>query len=210
MSIFGWLFGHVTQPVDTGQTVRDWIVGQTAAALEITEVGAFATPQGQLVLLDPLVLAQSPEWIDVPVRGGHIVVFHDVQEGRNSKLAVIFSDDTVAGGADTGTLAVDAGLASVFTPDSYRNITTFFDTFDSGRDPYNDFFSTYDDPDGGERKIVPLPDGTPVPYIHSGWGDGAYPVNSLTNMAGDVIAVYVDFMGKNDAGDWLLPPGLDN
>lgn len=209
MNLFGWLFGMAqAQPIDTEQTVRAWIVAQNAATLEIVEVGDFPTPQGQLAMLDALILAPTPQWIDVPDTGGKIVVFHDPNEGRNSKLALIFSDATVAGGAEVGVLPIGAGLASLFTQDTFASTSAFFDSFKDQSNPYDDFFFKFDDPEGGERKIVPLPDGTPVPYIHSGWGDGAYPVYVLHDMAGDVIAVYTDFMGKNDAGDWLQPPGL--
>ena len=63
-------------------------------------------------------------------------------------------------------------------------------------DPYNHYFHKFDDPAGGERKIVLLPDGTPVPYVHSGWGDGGYPVFILTEASGAVCAAYTDFMGE--------------
>ena len=209
MSLLAWLFGMV-QPVDSGQTVRDWIVGQTDAALEITEAVGFPTPRGQVAMLDTLIPTPEPKWIDVPDTGGQIVVFHDTGQGRNSILALVFSEATVAGGAAVGVVPIGTGLISVFTPDTYACINLFFDSFGENGDPYYDFFSLHDDPQGGERKIVPLPDGTPVPYIHSGRGDGSYPVYTLQDVAGEVIAVYTDFMGINDTGDWLRPPGVRN
>jgi hypothetical protein len=147
-------------------------------------------------------------YIDTPSHSGRIVVFHDTLEMRNSKLAIIFSDAPVCGGADVGVCAVDAGMASIFTPQTHAALATFIKNMPAGKSIYNDFFYKYDDPQGGERKIVALPDGTPVPYVHSGWGDGAYPVFTLTDAQGKVCAVYTDFMGRNAEGAWLVPPGV--
>ena len=207
MSLWDLLLGR-SEPDDTGMTVRDWIVDHSDADLDVAEIGPFATPEGRVTFGDPLVFAHTPNWIAVPQSGGALVVFHDPLLGRNSKLALIFSDRTVAGGSDVAICAVDAGLASVFTPATHAAMTRFLAALPKDVDPYNDHFSKYDDAAGGERKFVPLPDGTPVPYVHAGWGDGAYPVFALTDMAGTVIAVYTDFMGVNDDGDWLLPPGV--
>ena len=93
---------------------RDWILTETQAKLEITEAGSLPTPDGKVTFLDPLAFFQSPTWIDVPRSEGAVVVFHDVDEGRNSKLAIVFSDSPVTGGADVATCGVDAGMASIF------------------------------------------------------------------------------------------------
>jgi hypothetical protein len=161
-----------------------------------------------VAILDPLAFTQTPDWADVPSTGGEMVVFHDLDEGRNSKLALIFSDAAVSDGADVGTCMVNAGMASVFTPATHAATTAYYKTLKDN--PYHSHFQQFDDPKGGERKIVALPDGTPVPYVHSGWGDGAYPVFTLTDAAGKVCAIYADFMGKNDDKDdsWLTPPGV--
>ncbi|MEL7262060.1 MAG: DUF4241 domain-containing protein [Pseudomonadota bacterium] len=207
MSLWDILTGR-SRTADTGMTVKDWIVDHTDADLAIADIGAFDTPEGKCAMIDPLVFAQPPDWISIPTEGAQLVAFRDVVDGRNSKLALIFPGGTVAGGAEAGVCLVDAGMASVFTPATHAAMDRFIDALPEGANPYDDYFSTYDDPAGGEHKIVALPDGTPVPYIHSGWGDGAYPVFTLTDVAGVVIAVYTDFMGTNDDGDWLLPPGV--
>jgi hypothetical protein len=43
------------------------------------------------------------------------------------------------------------------------------------------------------------------PAFATGWDDGGYPVAALHDDAGQMVAPYADFMGRNDAGDWLLP-----
>ncbi len=41
--------------------------------------------------------------------------------------------------------------------------------------------------------------------MSSGWGDGFYPVASLYDAEGRMVALYADFTGIDDAGSWLLP-----
>ena len=192
----------------TGLSARDWIVDRTNAKLEITEGGAFPTPEGKATIIDPLCLTRPTEWIDVPKDGGSVVVFHDREEGRNSKLALIFSDVEVAGGDDVSTCLVDAGMGSVFTPATYEAAEVFRESLGEKGNIYDDYFCRFDDPGGGERKMANLPDGTQVPYVHSGWGDGAYPVFTLVAKDGSLTAIYTDFMGYNDDGDFLTPPGF--
>ena len=188
----------------------EWILSNCAAALVAHEVGHLDTPEGSIAMVDPLVFSGdiSSTTFDVPKDGGRIVVFEDPEQGRNSKLVIIFDDADVAGGADVSTMLVDAGLGTILTPTTYDGLEAFRDTLTNGKDPYNDHFSKFDDPQGGEKKIVPLPDGTPIPYIHSGWGDGGYPVFTLTDANGTVIAAYTDFMGCDDDGTYLTPPGV--
>ena len=195
-------------PEDSGLTARAWIVAQTEADLEVTEVGALPTPEGLVSMIDPLVFAQPPNFVQVPNDNGRIAVFFDRKERRNSKLALIFSDETVAGGDDVGVCAVDAGMASIFTPATHRAMTKFVNEGGDHFNIYDEYFMEFDEPDGGERKIVSLPDGTPVPYIHSGWGDGGYPVFTLNDVNGRVVAIYTDFLGKDERGAWLTPPGV--
>lgn len=207
MSILSRLFG--LKPSPKALSAVDWIVANTEVRLDVVEAGPLPTPEGKAAILDPLALMQTlePNLIDVPTTGGRVVVFHEPDQGRNSKLALVFSDSPVTGGADVATCAVDAGMGSVFTPTTHTNLLRFIDE-DLKTDPYNGFFHAHDDPNGGERKIVTLPDGTPIPYVHSGWGDGGYPVFTLTDADGTLCALYTDFMGKNDQGEYLTPPGV--
>lgn len=203
------VFGLKKQPQDTGLAAIEWITANTDARLEVTEAGPYSTPEGQVVALDPLAFFQAAEYVKIPTANGRLVVFHDKDEERNSKMALIFSEAHVAGGKDVGTCAVDAGMASFFTPETHAAQTAFANTLASDGNLYHDHFEQFDNvPAGGERKIVTLPDGTPVPYVHSGWGDGGYPVFTLTDTQGALCAVYVDFMGCNEEGEWLAPPGV--
>lgn len=171
-------------PQGTHLCARQWIATNTHASLEITNLGPFETPEGLVAFCDPLVLMAdfAQHSASCPRSGGEIVVFHDTKECRNSKLA------------------------SIFTPGTHTATQAFYKALGPKRDPYAVHFSRYDEPCGGERKIVPLPNGTPEPYIHSGWGDGAYPVFSLTDSAGRICALYTDFPGRDEEGRWLTPP----
>lgn len=203
------MFGLTKRPQDTGLSARDWIVSNTDAPLEVCEIGIFPTPDGQVTALDPLAFFQTEDYIVTPKAEPTFVVFHDRSEGRNSKMALIYSNAHVAGGKDKATCTVDAGMASFFTPETHAAQTAFAKTIASDGNLYHDHFEAFDDtPPGGERKIVALPDGTPIPYVHSGWGDGGYPVFTLTDINNVLCAVYVDFMGRNKEGDWLAPPGV--
>ena len=203
------IFGLAKTPQDTKLSARDWIVANTDARLEVCEVGPFPTTEGTVTALDPLAFFQEADYIAVPKTEPDLVVFHDSAEGRNSKMALIYSNTTVAGGMDKATCAVDAGMASFFTPQTHAAQTSFANKIASDDNLYHHHFEAFDNtPPGGERKIVALPDGTPVPYVHSGWGDGGYPVFTLTDTKGALCAVYVDFMGRNEEGEWLAPPGV--
>ncbi len=192
----------------SSQSALDWIVFNTQARLTITDCGEFPTPEGKVVFLDPLAHPPSPNFVDVPKKSSRLVVLHDEDQGRNSKLVLIFNDNAIASGADVGTCPVSTGLASVFTPTTFAGLKAFAASLKPGQDPYNKFFCKFDDPNGGERKIVLLPDGTPVPYVHAGWGDGGYPVFTLTDTQGTICAIFADFMGCDQNGKWLTPPGV--
>ena len=203
------IFGLAKRPQDTGLSAYDWIIANSDAPLEVCKIGTFPTPEGRVAALDPLTFLQAAEYITTPKTTPAFVVFHDRSERLNSKMALIYSDAHVAGGRDKATCAVDAGMASFFTPKTHAAQTAFAKTIASDGNLYHNHFEAFDNtPPGGERKIVSLPDGTPIPYVHSGWGDGGYPIFTLTDPNGALCAVYVDFMGRNKEGEWLTPPGV--
>ena len=55
-------------------------------------------------------------------------------------------------------------------------------------------------------RMLTLPDGTDFPGFSSGWGDGAYPVVSLYDSRGQMLALYADFIGNDQTEDYILPP----
>ena len=193
-----------------GAAPRDWIIQNTSARLDATEVGRLEIAGGNIALLDPLFFSQPMEDAQIPVPDGaaDIVIFHDRDEGRNSKLAVIFADAPVQGGTEAATCFIETGMASVFTASSHAAMNDFLEVLGPDKNLYDDYFCKFDSEGSVERKMAQLPDGTPVPYAHTGWGDGAYPVFTLTDATGTLLAVYCDFMGCNDDGDWLTPPGV--
>ena len=72
---------------------------------------------------------------------------------------------------------------------------------------YDDYFA---DPaqmgDSVFARMLTLPDGTAFPGFSSGWGDGAYPVVSLYDSRGQMLALYADFIGNDQTEDYILPP----
>src|SRR5690606_11298646 len=102
-------------------------------------------------------------------------------------------------GVDTGPAAfLDRPAAAALEADSQA--------LGPGRDIYNDWFHGLSGETHVVKEMVPLPSGTRFPMMSSGWGDGGYPVASLSDAEGRMVAIYVDFMGMNEEGDWLLPP----
>lgn len=186
-----------------------WIMSETAADLRITEVGPLETPEGRVIAADPLTY--SADWalleIAVPTGGGRLFVAHDVAEGRISKAVLVFADAAPVCGADVATIPVDTGLASFLTPATAKALDQAGAALaDARKDLYNNWFHAL----FGDEHVVagayPLPDSpATVAIFSSGWGDGSYPVATLSDAGGAVVAVYADFMGKDDEGNWLLP-----
>jgi hypothetical protein len=104
------------------------------------------------------------------------------------------ADEFIGFGVDAGTACfVDAGALAYGMPDES---TWHDDLFDSGED--NSWFSRMDDPNHIQYGIanIPLPlarDGANIILIHSGWGDGHYPIVGGFDAAGNLVRVHLDF-----------------
>jgi len=183
----------------------EWIAAHTEATMEFERFGTFATRDGRLSVVDPLS-ASKADFVDVPKATARLVVFYGTESERESKLALVYRDEAVHGGSWLLDCPVDAGVVSPVTPSSFKALLDFVESLDGN--PYDAYFARYDKA-GNEGPWGQLPDGTRLPYIHSVWGDGTYPVFALWTKAGDVCAVYVDFHGIGDEdGTWLTPPGV--
>jgi hypothetical protein len=107
-----------------------------------------------------------------------------------------FSDDNVTGfGVDAGTACfVDDEAVAKFMPTDVDWYETFFDN------GYGDsWFAQMDDPNhirfGLANITLPLAqNGENILIIHSGWGDGAYPVVGSFNATDQLVAVHIDFL----------------
>ena len=97
-------------------------------------------------------------------------------------------------GVDAGTASfVDADAISKFMPDEQGWYNKIFET---GKD--DSWFKLMDNPDhiGAGLANIELPlakQGENIILVHSGWGDGVYPVIGGYDRAGKLIRVHIDF-----------------
>lgn len=159
-------------------------------------------PQGgQIYATDPLTLNLSG-LIAVPEAPARVLGFMDQETGRTAALALLWDTSPVVCGHDLGTVGVDTGLAAFLTPTDLSALLLYSEAY--GDDLYSS-------PVGAQLDatvptiptFVSLPDGTRFPVSGTGWGDGGYPVASLHDADGTMVALYAQFMGGTE--DWLLP-----
>jgi hypothetical protein len=114
---------------------------------------------------------------------------------REGATQPILADGEFAGfGVDSGTACFvdDRSVATCMPPAE----TWYEALFDNGRD--DSWFSLMDDPEhiraGLANIVLPLAnDGENIVIVHSGWGDGAYPVVGSYDATGHLLAVHIDF-----------------
>lgn len=192
-----------------GQTAVEWVVKNTDVPLQVEEVAKLTMAPGGLVVADALIADQFEYFTRIATPAGparFVVAIDKAQDGRPSKAMLVFSDAPVACGQDVATVGIDSGLAAFFDRATLKAVNHDGAALGPGKDIYNDWFYALI----GDKPVVagpvPLPSGAVVPMVSSGWGDGAYPVATLNDANGQIVAVYADFMGRDDEGTWLLPP----
>lgn len=185
-----------------------WLRNRTGHALDVQAIGPVAIAPGGVIVVDPLTYSTGYDWpfLAVPEGQAQFLVALDAESGRVSKAALVFSDAPVACGHDEATVGVDTGLAAFLDRPAAAALEADSQALGPGRDIYNDWFDALIGETHVVKEMVPLPSGTRFPMMSSGWGDGGYPVASLSDAEGRMVAIYVDFMGMNEDGDWLLPP----
>jgi hypothetical protein len=108
-------------------------------------------------------------------------------------------DEILGFGVDAGTACfVDDGALKTGMPDPamwYEGL------FESGT--AHSWFDQMDDPNHIQAGLanIPLPlatDGANIILVHSGWGDGVYPVVGVYDTDGQLVRVHVDFGVIND------------
>lgn len=167
------------------------------------------TPEGGLVhATDPLTLWQTgPDapLLAVPDAPARVIGLIDRIDGRAAVMALVWSDAPVVCGEDLATIGVDTGLAGFLTPADVVALEAYSDP---SLGPYHGSYAAQLD---AEAPTVPLiavlPEGARFPVSGSGWGDGGYPVASLRDAGGGMVALYAQFLSGSD--DWLLPPACD-
>ncbi|MEZ5796683.1 MAG: DUF4241 domain-containing protein [Paracoccaceae bacterium] len=186
----------------------DWMAAQTALPLNFHVVGTLDLAEGGVIAVDPLMYDPAVDWPAIPAPAGlaYLVVALDDESQRISKALLVFSDAAPVCGHDETTLGVDTGLAAFLDPPRAAALAADGAALAAaGKDIYNDWFDAQIGQTHVVAHLLPLPSGTEIPIVSSGWGDGGYPVASLADDQGRMVALYADFMGKDDEGTWLLP-----
>ena len=185
-----------------------WLAQNTATPLELRSAGSYTVSGGAIIVADPLTYAPHPNWVWIKVHDGkaRLYLMIDPETDRVSKAALVFSDAAPVCGHDEATVGVDTGLAAFLNRADATELDTTGNEFaDAGKDIYNDWFHERISHASFRGKVLPLPKGGKVAMTTTGWGDGGYPVASLSDANGKIVAVYADFMGRNAEGTWLLP-----
>ena len=191
--------------------VDGWIDAQSQSPLQWDHVGSVDIAPGGVIVVDPLTYGAGLDWPFIPTPSGRaaFMVARDAEYGRVSKAVLLFADGVVVCGHDEATVGVDTGLAAFLDAPRAAALVTDGEAFGANANMYDDWFADLIDDRPVVADLVPLPSGTAIPMMSSGWGDGGYPVASLRDKDGAMIALYVDFMGRDDEGNWLLPPECD-
>jgi hypothetical protein len=110
------------------------------------------------------------------------------------KRPELTGDEFVGFGVDTGTACfVDDSVVGPCMPDP----NTWYEGLFEHEKP-DSWFKRMDDPDhirvGVANIVLPLArNGENLIMLHSGWGDGVYPVVGSFDSAGNLLAVHIDF-----------------
>lgn len=197
------LLAALTAPA-AAKDALTWLAQGIDMPSDVHHAGTWHPHGGEIFATDPLTLWQTGsdvETLAVPDAPARVVGLLDREQGRAAAMALIWSDADVVCGADLSTIGVDTGLAGFMTPADVAALTAYGDP-SAGL-----YHGTYAQQLDAVVPTVPflaaLPDGARFPVSGSGWGDGGYPVASLFDANGDMVALYVHFMGGGET--WLLP-----
>lgn len=198
------------QPLDDIGALA-WVRSMTGFPLEMRAIGEVTIAPGGVIAADPLTFFSAAAWPAIPAPAGpaQFIVALDAETGRVSKALLVFSAAPVACGRDETTLGVDTGLAAFLDQPTADALANLAQAVSPDRNIYDNWFHGLLGSTGVLADLVPLPSGELVPMTSSGWGDGGYPVASLSDAKGRMVALYADFMGINEDGGWLLPEDCD-
>lgn len=191
-----------------------WLQDGIGIETRIVEAGTWHPVGGQLHATDPLTLFQTAPHVsplavpDAPaavIGLHHDAVFGDVTEPRNAALVLVWSDAPVICGEDLATIAVDSGLAAFITPDEVDALHWYEDRYGPSyvRVVPGPLQRQIETASPGPF-ITDVPRDLHFPISGAGWGDGAYPVVSLLDAEGNMVALYTQFI--TDGENWFMPP----
>lgn len=200
---FTWVIGCGDLKLPSGRLVAC----DPFAAMEPGNNAFVAVPPGSYPV--SVTLADvSPELDRSHIREAYVTIrLFEGQEAYRKALPLARNGEDrpeLAEGESVG-FPVDAGTACFVDDWSVANCmppdqTWYEGLFDNGRP--DSWFSQMDDPDNiraGIANIV-LPaagDGENIVIVHSGWGDGMYPVVGSFDGSDRLVAVHVDFQVIN-------------
>lgn len=182
-----------------------WLLSGATPDARVIEAGDWAEKGGEVLAIDPLTLfgAQAVP-ISVPARSARVVgiLENDAFDPRVAFLVLVWSDAPVVCGEDLATIGVDTGLAGFAAPADIDALNAYAD--DHAGDLYDGPYAEQIDTLYPGPFLATLPDGTAFPLSGSGYGDGGYPVASLYDADGAMVALYAQFITNGD--EWHLPP----
>lgn len=186
--------------------------------------GELVAPVGRLVICDPFVALETSgnAYIAIPPGRYPVVVTIDDDQDAEAYASLLLSpapevtrrmliplregeapptvgpDELVGFPVDAGTACfVDEGALTAGMPPNAGNTTWHATLFDNGRS--DSWFSRMDDPEHIHTGVanIPLPlatDGSNIVLVHSGYGDGIYPIIGGYDAADNLVAIHIDFL----------------
>lgn len=208
---------HIDRDTCHYQNIRYFVDGASCLTLEELEtaispgdqgheLGSLALVSGTIRATDPcyqkdtwcaLTFASLPGTWVAECLTGPTDWHHRVKElliRHESAPAAIFSDR--AGFIKVGSAGVDSGQCGFFDENRYPTDKEEFE-YEEGRF-YGDCCSLTLDKQSPGGGVIPQGFGA---VTSSGFGDGSYPVFTLTNDAGQAIAAVIVFIGDDEVGE---------
>ena len=185
------------------QDALSWVQDGLGFTTTRHDAGTWVPAGGKVHATDPLTLWQAGHTpYSVPDKPAKVLGLLETEQGRAAAMLLQWSNGPVVCGHDLGSIGVDTGLAGIMTPADVAALESYGEAFDG--DLYaGTYAAQLDSRIPTIPFIVELPDGTRFPVTGSGWGDGGYPVVSLLDAEGKMLALYVQFI---TGGTWHLPP----
>ncbi|MFV0410479.1 MAG: DUF4241 domain-containing protein [Paracoccus sp. (in: a-proteobacteria)] len=190
--------------------VTDWLIAAGQEPRELRHIAPFTPDGDEIIGADPLVydLGYPYPFIKIPPGPAEVVALIEPSEGRTALAALIFHDGTPVCGKKVGSIWVDSGTAAFLTRDTAEKLAAMRAEFGAhNQNLYDDYFAApHQMGESAFARMLTLPDGTAFPGFSSGWGDGGYPVVTLYDDQGQLLALYADFMGTEKIDNYILPP----
>lgn len=199
------LFALVPMPV-LAQDAVTWVRDVLYYPTNVVVLSPWSAPTGEVFATDPLTLwGTEGDPIAVPRTPAEAIGLTWITgEQRGGALMLVWSNEPVVCGEEyVGVIGVDTGLAAFMTPADVAALHRYGLSYDGNlyAGPLADQIdSLYPGP-----FLTDLPRDLRFPISGSGWGDGGYPVSSLFDAQGNMVALYAQFITA-EGRDWGLPP----